>query len=50
MKSATDKPPDPGNEKAALAGGSLKTVLASKTVIIGRANFKPQRTFTTAPR
>lgn len=25
MKSATEKPPDPGNEKAALAGGSLKT-------------------------
>ena len=26
MKSATEKPPDPGNEKAALAGGSLKTL------------------------
>ena len=25
MKAATEKPPDPGNEKAALGGGSLKT-------------------------
>ena len=25
MKSATEKPPDPGNEKAALADGSLET-------------------------
>ena len=49
MTAATEKPPDPGNEKAALAGGSLKTALASKTVIIGRANFKPQGTFTTRP-
>ena len=24
MKSATEKPPDPGNEKAALAGGDLE--------------------------
>jgi hypothetical protein len=32
MKSATEKPPDPGNEKAALAGGDLKANQCDKEV------------------
>jgi hypothetical protein len=43
MKSATEKPPDPGNEKAALAGGDLKANQCDEEVPQDAGKFKWKR-------
>jgi len=47
MSAATEKPPDPGNEKAALAGGSLETSGVNRKVALctQRVKWKSHATF-----